>query len=101
MRLVFDTNVLVSAVIARGVSRELFDLWRVQRGFELVVCPQLIDELSEVLRRARFRQAIHPDEVDVLLSLLRSEADVVHDPVDVSRVTADPDDDYLVALALR
>jgi uncharacterized protein len=100
VRLALDTNVLVSAVVARGVSRRLFDLWREQR-FELVACPMFLDELDEVLRRDRFRRVIAPDEVDARLSPLRTGATVVEDPADNPPVTADPDDDYLVALARR
>lgn len=74
MRLVLDPNVLVSAVVAQGVSRRLFDRWRVQHRFELIVCPMLLDELDEVLRRPRFQSVITSDELQVLLALLRSEA---------------------------
>ena len=92
---------MVSAVVAKGVSHQLFDLWRQERRFELVACPMLVDELEEVLRRDRFRRWLAPAEVDVLIALLRSEADLVADPDDVPSVSADPDDDYLVALAAR
>lgn len=74
MRLVLDPNVLVSAVVAQGVSRRLFDRWRVQHPVELIVCPMLLDELDEVLRRPRFQSVITSDELQVLLALLRSEA---------------------------
>ena len=57
MRLVLDPNVLVSAVVARGVSRQLLALWREER-FELVVCPVLLEELHGVLMRDRFRRWI-------------------------------------------
>ena len=80
MRVVLDTNVLVSAVISRGTPRQLFDLWREQRAFDLVVCPLLLDELAV---------------------FLQTEADFVDDPIDIPSVVTDRDDDYLVALALR
>lgn len=101
MRVVLDTNVLVSAIIARGVSRRLLDLWREGRTFDLVVCPMLLDELSDVLHRERFRDVIAPDEADALVTFLRNEADLVADPIEIPAVTSDPDDDYLVALATR
>ncbi len=63
MRFVLDTNVLVSAVIARGVSRQLFNAWRNNRVFDLIVCPMLLGELSGVLRRERFRAIVTQDEV--------------------------------------
>lgn len=101
MRLVLDPNVLVSAIVADGVSRRLLDAWRSERRFELVVCPLLLRELGEVLARERFRRFITPDGFEALMALLCSEALVVDDPQDIEAVTGDPDDDYLVALARR
>jgi uncharacterized protein len=101
VRLVLDPNVLVCAVVADGVSRRLFDLWRRDRRYELIVCPMLLDELADVLRRDRFRRFIALADIDLLLALLRTEASAVADPEDIERATADPDDDYLVALVLR
>ncbi|HVM18890.1 MAG TPA: putative toxin-antitoxin system toxin component, PIN family [Egibacteraceae bacterium] len=101
MRLVLDPNVLVSAVVADGVSRRLLDAWRVERRYELIVCPLLLDELDDVLSRDRFHRFITPDEREALMALLRSDATAVADPEVIEPVTADPDDDYLVALAQR
>jgi len=56
VRVVLDANVLVSAVIAQGVSAELLDRWLTDRPFEVVVCPILIAELREVLARPKFRR---------------------------------------------
>lgn len=61
----------------------------------------LLDELSAVLHRERFRDVITPDEADALVTFLRNEADLVADPVEIPALTSDPDDDYLVALATR
>jgi uncharacterized protein len=99
VRVVIDPNVLVSAVVSPGVSAQLFDRWTSERAFELVVCPMLLDELDEVLRRDRFRASISLEEVDTMLALLHGEATQSPDPQDVPAVTSDPDDDYLVALA--
>jgi len=101
VRIVFDPNAFVSAVVANGVSRRLFDLWREHRRFELVVCPLLLEELSEVLHRARFRDVITSEEVGALVTFLRNEASLVDDPTEIPAVSRDLDDDYLVALATR
>lgn len=101
MRLVLDPNVLVSAVVADGVSRRLFDAWRTERRYELVVCPSLLDELDDVLSRDRFQRFMTADERQTVMALLRSDATTVADPEAIDPVTADPDDDYLVALARR
>ncbi len=70
-----------------------------KKSFELIVCPLLLDELEEVLRRDKFRRWISTDKVDILVSRLRGEATTVPDPVSIEPVTKDPDDDDLIALA--
>jgi uncharacterized protein len=101
VRLVLDTNVLVSAAISRGTSRELLDLWLRERPFALVVCPALLDELAEVLNRERFRAVVTAEEVEAIITLLRHEAELVPDPDEIAPVASDPDDDYLIAVARR
>ncbi len=98
MRVVFDPNVLVSAAVASGVSAQLLDRWLTDRPFEVVVCPALVGELRDVLTRDRFRRWISTDEAELFVTRLESEAEPWDDPVDVPAVTADPKDDYLVAL---
>ena len=39
MKVVIDPNVLISAVVALGVSAELLDRWLTDRPFDVVVCP--------------------------------------------------------------
>lgn len=99
MRIVIDLNVFVSAIIARGAPADL--IRRVDAGkATVVVCPRLLNELSEVLLRPKFSQFVEVHEVDSFLARLRENTDERHDPVDVAAISRDPDDDYLVALAV-
>lgn len=98
MKVVLDPNVLVSAAVTTGVSAELLDRWFDDRPFDLVVCPALLAELRRVLARPKFRRWITADEAAVLVDRLEREADACPDPEEVSAVTRDPKDDYLVAL---
>lgn len=98
MRVVIDPNVLVSAVVAEGVSAQLIDRWFVDRPFEIVICPHLIDELDDVLGRDKFRRWLTVEEARQFIDRLETESDGWPDPVDVPAVTQDPKDDYLVAL---
>lgn len=65
------------------MSRRLFDLWRLERHFELVVCPLLLDELEQVLGRDRSRTFIDIDDLHELMTLLRHDATVVPDPTNI------------------
>lgn len=99
LRVVFDPNVLVSAVISPdGPSAEALDAWR-DGEFDLIVSPKLLDELEDVLQRAKFRIYASPEQVSAYIEALASEALAFDDPGDPPRVSPDPDDDYLIALA--
>jgi putative PIN family toxin of toxin-antitoxin system len=58
VRAVVDSGVLVSALIApKGTPGEILEAL-IERRFELVACPQLLDELSGVLLRDKFRRYV-------------------------------------------
>ncbi len=99
LRVVLDPGVLVSALISPdGPPAQILDRWR-EGQFDLVVSERLLDELQDVLFRRKFRA--FADEVDAraYVEALRGQAVLAADPADVPRLTRDPDDDYLVALA--
>jgi predicted nucleic acid-binding protein len=84
------------------VTTELLDLWQ-EGAFELVVCLQLLDEVRQTLLHPRVagRYGLETDEVDALVDRLREDGIAFDDPVDPPRVVpGDPNDDYLIALAL-
>jgi putative PIN family toxin of toxin-antitoxin system len=99
-RAVFDTNVLVSALISPGGSSAQLLLELRAGAFELVVSPLLLAELREVLRRDKFRRYVAGDEADAYVELIRREGQVLDDPSPGGApLSADPDDEFLVDLA--
>ncbi len=99
-RVVLDPGVLVSALITpTGPPAKL--LVQARAGdLELVVSPLLLGELEEVLGREKFRRYVDLDIVHDYVDLLRREALAAHDPEGPLPLrSADPDDDYLIALA--
>ena len=97
-RVVVDTNVLVSAALnPASVPGQVVRAAFAQR-FELVVSPQLVDELTGVLRRPKFAGLLTSGQIEAFVEAVEEVAAVVDDPEVVERVR-DPDDDYLVALS--
>lgn len=99
-RAVLDPNVLVSALIGpSGPSAQL--LVELRAGaFELVISSKLLEELTDVLLREKFRRYVGEDEVDAYLAFLRHEGTLADDPEPLSEpLSEDPDDEYLIALA--
>ena len=101
IRAVIDTNVLVSAFIGRRVSApgRVVQLCREGR-LTLVASPQLITELEGVLARPKFHRWSQDDRASAYAAGLAAIAEMHTDPERPPTVTADPKDDYLVALAV-
>ena len=94
MTVVFDTNVLIAALLTNGLCHECFR--RAIRRRLLVSSPALLDELEATLRR-RFAVGAATDE---FLQALRDQVRQV-DPLPLpSPVCRDPDDDLVLATAV-
>jgi len=87
-RVVMDTNVLVSAMIARGKPRRL--LRQVLRGHSPVSSREMIAELAGVLSREKFSLA--EARIDRFLSIYARSCEIVDLKRRVEAVKEDPDD---------
>jgi putative PIN family toxin of toxin-antitoxin system len=99
-RVVIDPGVLVSAFISprRASPAILVDAFLDGR-FEVLISPTLISELTNVLRRKKFSAHAADGRAAAFVAVLVDRADMVADAAPGPVSTADPDDDYLVALA--
>ena len=97
MKIIIDTNVLMSRIFFGGVPGQILDVWR-EGQFELVTSPGVIDEYMRVGERLTRRF----DEVDVqpILAFIIQNAEVVADTPLPESVCKDPDDDKFLACAL-
>ena len=94
-----DPGVIVSGLLnPDGPPGRLLDAW-VDGEFDLVVSPHLLEELTDVLSRPKLASRLDSTIVSEMLRLVR-EAAVIASDAPPAPVCRDPDDDYLVALAL-
>jgi len=104
LRVVLDTNVFVSSLLAKeGPAAQVLDAWRARR-YLLIVSPDLAAEIASTLRypRIRRRYRITEDDIQALLDLLESDAVLVPGKVNVAgSVPEDPDDEIVLACALE
>ena len=99
MRLLLDTNLIVSGVISNGLPRQLLDAARAGQ-FELCTSEHLLAELQRVLGRAKFANRLAGQAPEAIVADLRKLA-VIATPTSVPRVVpTDPDDDHVLAAAL-
>jgi putative PIN family toxin of toxin-antitoxin system len=95
LRVVFDTNVLVSAFIARGASSELFE--HCLRNHDIVASRYILDELDAVLhRKLGFPGSVVNEALDFLAGQLVL---VEPEPLD-GPISRDPSDDPVIACAV-
>jgi uncharacterized protein len=102
LRVVLDTNVLVSAyLVAQGAPAQLRQAFR-QGVFALVVTDAVLAEYRRVLNYERIarRHGLSPAEVDREVDELRQIALVIEEWAAVDAVTADPDDNVFLACVL-
>ena len=98
MRLVLDTNVLLSALMVPvSPSAEILALWR-DRKVAVLTAAEQIDEIARVTRYPRIRARLSPALAGRLVNRLRDVAIVVGKLPKVD-VSPDPDDNYLLAIA--
>ncbi len=101
MRLILDTNVVLSALLWGGVPHRLLELAS-DGEVELFTSPELAAELSDILLRPHLAAKIHEQgtNAQAILTLYLEFAHVVS-PLYVPRVVPnDPDDDHVIACAL-
>jgi uncharacterized protein len=98
VRLVIDTNVLISALLAEtSLPAHLVALWRRGR-FDLLTSSDQLDELVRVTRYPRMRQRIAPGVAGRLINEMRDIAAPLKD-LPVVAASPDPYDNYLLAMA--
>lgn len=102
VRAVVDTNVLLSGLLWHGKPHVLIE--QVRAGvLTLVSSPALLAELADVSARPKFKDAFARSNTDpeLMLAQLRSLAEIVDPPPLPRPVSRDPDDDAVLALAVR
>ncbi|QJR06218.1 putative toxin-antitoxin system toxin component, PIN family (plasmid) [Sphingobium yanoikuyae] len=99
MRVVVDTNVLISALLSgRSPPGQIVTLWREGR-FALLTSQEQLDELARVTRYPKIRERLSPALAGRLVNELRDVAVMV---TDLPRVMAcaDPYDNFLLAMII-
>jgi len=97
MRIVLDTNVLISGLISpAGAPAEIFNAWEDGR-FDLLTCTEQMDELRSTLQKPRIAERIQPHKAGRLVNQIRKLAELVKTLPTVKR-SPDPEDDFLLAL---
>jgi putative PIN family toxin of toxin-antitoxin system len=99
LRAVIDTNVIVSGLInPSGPPGQVMAQWSAG-AFEAITCGALLSEVVDVISRPHMAQRVHGAHRDALIHAIVNRSRFVPDVPATPAVDADPDDDYLIALA--
>jgi len=97
VKVVLDTNVLISGIYFGGLPGKILEAWGARR-FQLLVSTEILQEYLDVAERLADRYA--GVEYESILGLIIQNAELVQ-PSDLPEpVSTDPDDDKFLACAL-
>lgn len=97
MRVVLDTNVLLSALISpHGSPDAIYRAWRAAR-FEIVTSLTQLEELRSASRYPKFKCVLQPHRVGTMVNNLQRALVLEQLPTDIE--ADDPFDAFLLAMA--
>jgi hypothetical protein len=98
MRVVLDTNILISAVLIQtGNPAAIYRAWQ-EGQFNLLTCAEQLEELRGTLRKPAIAERIKPYRAGGLVNEMKKLAESVDELPRVRR-SADPADDFLLSLS--
>jgi putative PIN family toxin of toxin-antitoxin system len=97
MRIVLDTNVLMSGIFFGGASGNILHAWKAGR-FSLAASPEIIEEYMATAEVLSARYESIP--LEPILTLIVKHAELWQSPPLAEQVCADPDDDKFLACAM-
>lgn len=98
MRVVLDTNILISALVSSaGNPAIIYDAWEDGR-FTLLTCDEHLDELRATLQKPRIAELIKPYTAGRLVNQIKRLAEDVS-PLPYVKRSPDANDDFLLAMS--
>jgi putative PIN family toxin of toxin-antitoxin system len=98
VRVVLDTNILVSALISRsGPTDRLYSAWK-DRRYELVTSNEQLEEFRRVTRYPRVKALLDPGAAGTMHNQLCASEIVLGKLPTITR-SRDPADNFLLAMA--
>jgi putative PIN family toxin of toxin-antitoxin system len=95
MRVVLDTNVLISMILG-GVVGELVDEWDA-RQFQVVTSTDIVAEYATVLARPKF--GLSPDIVEAIVGYIQRNVEFVVPVERIALISDDPKDNMFLECA--
>ena len=98
MKAVFDTNVLISALITTGKPKELFHK-AVEGQIQLLLSKNILEEFNKVCNDQRIRKYVDQEDIIDFLKIISTVAKITKVKSRFKAVTEDPEDDVILRTA--
>lgn len=104
MKVILDTNIYVSYLLTRGRGQTIGSVVErclADRGIELIVPPELLEELTTIVKdKSYLRENVTDQELDRLIASLQQLAEIPEPISGIVPLSRDPNDDFLLAHGL-
>jgi putative PIN family toxin of toxin-antitoxin system len=98
MRVVLDTNVLLSALISpHGFPSVIYSAWRAAK-FDIVTSIIQLEELRRASRYPKFKTVLQPSRVGTMINNLQHAIILEH--ITVKAEVNDPNDAFLISMSI-
>jgi putative PIN family toxin of toxin-antitoxin system len=94
---VFDTSVLIAAIITEGVCSKLLRRARTKE-FHLISCPFIMNEIRRTLSK-KFRLS-HEEVASVIEPIREAIAQIIEHGLKITNISRDADDNNVLACAI-
>jgi len=97
VKAVFDTNVLIAALLTEGLCSGLLIRAR-KHNFDLVLCDNIIRKFKGILTK-KFKVS-SSDISEITSIIIEASSEILHKTASAPRICRDPNDDMIIACAL-
>ena len=98
MRVVFDTNIIISGLLFPGKQRHLLN-YVIDHTLELIISHPIIEEINDVINRDKFK--VHRELSIITVAEIIELAKLVYPTMKLNIVENDPDDNAILECAVE
>lgn len=98
IRIVLDTNVLISAILFGGLPRRVLEMV-IDGAIDCTLSFAILDELRDVLQRPKF--GFTPEQAITVLDELVAVCEIVNPARNIRTIKTDPDDNRILECAVE
>ena len=101
MKVVLDTNTLISAIVWRGEANKIIEV-ALNKKIEIIITKEILAEVIDVLNRERFDDFIEnkKEKIEDLIRVILSFSTLIETKTKIELIKEDPKDNIILEAAL-